>query len=67
MRRRLVWIDEPSFRGWGCSECAWVFNPSGPPRGNSIEDMTLEYERQRTHEFAGHVCVEHRRSKDRGA
>jgi hypothetical protein len=29
MLRRLVWMDEKRFRGFACSECAWVFNPSG--------------------------------------
>ena len=66
MRRTLVWIDEPRFAGWGCSECAWVFNPSGPPSGDSLEDMTRQYVWQRTHDFAAHVCAEHRRSKDSG-
>ncbi len=31
MPRELVWIDQPGFRGWGCSKCAWGFNPPGPP------------------------------------
>jgi hypothetical protein len=33
MPRKLVWIDQPRFRGWGCSRCTWVFNPSSPPIG----------------------------------
>jgi len=66
MRRRLIWIDEPRFLGWGCSECAWLFNPSGPPLGDSLEEMTRQYERQRTQDFAAHVCAEHRRSTDSG-
>jgi hypothetical protein len=37
--RTLIWIEEPSFRGCGCSECAWVFNPEGPPAGNSLAEM----------------------------
>jgi hypothetical protein len=59
MRRNLVWIDEPRFRGEGCSECAWVFNPSGPPTGNSIDEMKENYARQRDKDFAVHVCAEH--------
>jgi rubredoxin len=66
MRRTLVWINEPRFAGWGCSECAWVFNPSGPPRGDSLEDMTRNYEQQRSRDFAAHVCATHRKSKDSG-
>jgi len=29
MNRKLVWIEQQRFRGFGCSECAWVFKPSG--------------------------------------
>jgi hypothetical protein len=31
LSRKLVRVEGQSFEGWGCSECAWVFNPSGPP------------------------------------
>ena len=62
MRRKLVWICEQRFRGWGCSECAWVFNPSGTPIGISLDEMKENYERQREREFASHVCAEHPRS-----
>src|ERR1700719_1124243 len=24
MPRELVWIDQPCFRGWGRSQCAWI-------------------------------------------
>src|ERR1700687_30433 len=24
MPRELVWIDQPGFRGWGYSQCAWI-------------------------------------------
>jgi hypothetical protein len=64
MRRRLRWIDERRFLGWGCSACAWVFNSSGPPTGESVEEMTQNYERQRDQAFALHVCAEHPRAKD---
>jgi len=43
MRRQLVWIEEQRFWGWGCSECAWVFSPSGIPAGKSIEEMKQKY------------------------
>jgi hypothetical protein len=29
--RKLVRIEGQSFKGWGCSECAWVFHSSDPP------------------------------------
>jgi hypothetical protein len=63
MRRKLVWIAEPPFGGWGCSECAWVFNPSGSPTGSSLDEMKQNYIRQRDKEFAAHVCTEHPRAR----
>jgi hypothetical protein len=63
MRRKLVWIEEQSFYGWGCSECSWVFNPSGSPTGKSLDEMKENYERQRDRDFATHVCTEHPRAK----
>lgn len=61
--RMLRWIEEPLFQGFGCSECAWVFNPSGPPDGNSLEEMKEYYERRRDKEFAIHLCAEHPRAR----
>jgi hypothetical protein len=52
MPSRLVWIDEKRFRGFGCSECAWVFNPSGSPAGNSFNEMMRNFELQRDREFS---------------
>jgi hypothetical protein len=62
MRRKLVWIEEQHFRGWGCSECAWMFNPSGSPTGKSLDEMKQSYEQQRDKEFTSHVCAEHPRA-----
>jgi hypothetical protein len=62
--RKLVWIENPRFQGCGCSECAWVFKPSGPPAGNSLYEMKEMFERQRDKEFAIHVCAEHPRAKE---
>jgi hypothetical protein len=59
MRRKLVWVERQNFQGWGCDECAWVFNPTGPLVGESIDEMKVHYERQRDREFASHVCAEH--------
>ncbi len=33
-------------------------------KGDSLDDMTQHYERQRTQDFATHVCAEHPRSRD---
>src|SRR5713226_616497 len=62
-RRKLVWIEEDRFRGWGCSECAWVFNPSGAPTGKSLEQSMRNFELQREKEFTSHVCADHPRAK----
>ena len=65
MRRKLVWIAEPPFGRWGCSECAWAFSASGSPTGNSLDEMKQNYIRQRDKEFAAHVCTEHPRVKNK--
>lgn len=59
MPSRLVWIDEKRFRGFVCSECAWVFNPSGSPAGNSFNEMMRNFELQRDREFSSQVCADH--------
>jgi hypothetical protein len=61
--RELIWIQEQHFQGWGCSECAWVFKPSGPPVGNSFQEMKENYLRLRDEESAAHVCAEHPEAK----
>jgi hypothetical protein len=62
MRRKLVWVERQNFQGWACTECAWVFNGLGPLVGQSIDEMKMNYEKQRDKEFASHVCVEHPRA-----
>jgi len=63
-RRKLVWVERQNFLGWACSECAWVFNPGGPPVGESIDEMISNYEQRRDMEFTSHVCVEHPKAKN---
>ncbi len=65
--RKLIWIEESRFRGWGCSECAWVFNSSGSPTGNSFDELVRNFELQRDKAFTSHVCAEHRRAKTQKA
>jgi hypothetical protein len=60
--RGLVWIEQKRFRGFGCSECAWVFNASGSPIGNSFDEMMRNFESQRDTEFSSHVCADHPRN-----
>jgi hypothetical protein len=57
MSRNLVWLELQRFRGWGCSECAWVFNSSGPPTGKSLAEAVRNFELQRDKEFRLHVCA----------
>jgi hypothetical protein len=61
MPRRLGWIDEIHCRAFGCSECAWVFNPSDSVTGNSFDEVMRNFELQRDREFSSHVCADHRR------
>ena len=62
MPRKQVWIESQKFEGFGCSECNWVFKPSGTPVDESLDDMKQKYEGQRDKEFAAHVCVKHPRA-----
>jgi hypothetical protein len=62
MTRKLEWIEKKHFRGFGCSECAWVFNPSGAPDGKSFDEMMQNFELRRDNEFKSHVCADHPRA-----
>jgi hypothetical protein len=61
--RKLVWIEKQNLQGFGCSECNWVFNPSGALASESLDEMKRKYEAQRDKEFAAHVCAKHPRAK----
>jgi hypothetical protein len=63
MTRKLVWVEQQRFRGWGCAECAWVFNPSGAPTGKSLDEAKRNFELQRDKEFTLHVCADHPKTK----
>jgi hypothetical protein len=66
-RRTLVWVETQNFQAWACTECAWVFNASGPPVGNSLDEMKQNYAQRRDKEFTSHVCAQHPRAeKDPG-
>ena len=64
MRRKLVWTESPSFKGWACTECAWVFNPSWPLVGKSIDEMKTNFGQQLDQEFESHGCAEHPRAAE---
>jgi hypothetical protein len=57
MSRKLVWIEEARFQGFGCSECSWRFKASGAPTGASFDEMMRNFELQRDKEFTLHVCA----------
>ena len=60
---KLIWTQRTSIEGWGCSECAWVFHPSGRPVGDTFEEMKRNFRKQLAEEFASHACADHARSK----
>jgi hypothetical protein len=63
MSRKLVWIDQQHFLGFGCSDCGWRFNPSGAPTGTSFDEMMRNFVLQRDHAFTLHACTDHPRAK----
>jgi hypothetical protein len=60
--RKLTWVKSERSESWACSECAWAFNPSGPPRGTSLDQMKENFKRQRDTDFAIHDCANHPRT-----
>ena len=61
-RRKLVQVETKNFQGWVCSECAWVFKPSGPLGGTSIDEMKTQFMQQLDNEFASHACEKYPKS-----
>jgi rubredoxin len=61
MTRQMVRVDDQFFSRWRCSECNWAFSPTGPPIGESLEEMTQNFVSRRDRDFASHVCAEHPR------
>jgi hypothetical protein len=53
---RRVWIENQKFAGFGCSECTWVFDPTGALVGKTLDQMKKEYEAERDRQFAAHAC-----------
>ena len=62
--RKLVWVEGQGVNGCeGCSECAWVFIPSGLPVGGSLNEWVRNLDMQLSEQFAAHDCAEHPRAK----
>jgi hypothetical protein len=53
-RRSLTWIRQTHFYGPGCSRCTWLFRPTGPPVGSSLQEMKENYLRYCNEEFLAH-------------
>ena len=47
MSRKLVWIEQQRFRGFGCSECGWRLKPTETLAGPSFNEMMRNFELQR--------------------
>jgi hypothetical protein len=62
MPPRLVWIESQKFAGFGCSECTWVFKPSGSLGGEAFDKMKQRFKAERDKEFAAHACAQHPKS-----
>jgi hypothetical protein len=58
MRLRLVWIEEPGFGGFGCSDCGWRFKLSEEPTGTSFDQMMEKFAMERDKAFTSHVCAD---------
>ena len=67
MSRNLVWVERPGLRCWGCSECAWVFNPSGAPSGKSFAESVRNFVLQRDQGFTSHVCAQSPKNQSQSA
>jgi len=61
--RELVWVEMQNFQGWGCSKCAWIFNPVGWPAGKTLEQMKENFRIQLAKEFESHACSNHPRTR----
>ena len=59
--RKLIWIEQPGFGGFGCSECRWRFELLTAPAGTSFEEMKQNFGLERDKEFTSHVCADYPR------
>lgn len=53
MTRALVWIDDPSSKGWACSNCSWRFPV---PTLLSSPEAKAAYDRLASLKFREHTC-----------
>jgi hypothetical protein len=65
--RKMIWVSTAERETWGCAECSWSFHPSGPPLGDSLEEMKKNYEHQRDKEFDAHKCGQQPKTWESGS
>jgi hypothetical protein len=53
---KLIKVEGKMFSGWGCAECAWLFQPVGPPIGTSLDEMREHFKAELLKEFLSHAC-----------
>jgi hypothetical protein len=54
--RTIIWREQK--QEWACTECAWVFQPSGVLADKTLAEITQYFKEQRDQEFASHVCAD---------
>jgi hypothetical protein len=54
--RTIVWVAEPSFQGWTCSECDWKY---AVPTLLTTAEAKTAYDRLSVGKFREHVCADH--------
>lgn len=62
--RHIVQSEEWGFPVWGCSDCSWLFNASGPPIGQDIPEMEQNYYTERDKQFREHLCSDYGKPGD---
>ena len=60
-QRKLNYVEHPSFTGWACSNCNWVFVVPDNIQGETLDIMVGKFESLRDAAFAAHVCSEHQK------
>jgi DNA-binding transcriptional ArsR family regulator len=56
MARSMIWVADPDFHGWICSECEWN---SAIPTLLQDPEARSAFDRLASGKFRGHVCADH--------
>ena len=57
MSRKLVWIEQQRFRGFGCSECDWRFKSPSALTGTSFDEIMRNFELQPARQRVYIACL----------